>query len=155
MTALKYFTQDRNRYIMKKEYVFGFIVSFGLAAIAIAGIWINELSITWILGILSVLCFISIWLKQVIIDLDKKEFVIKSGLINAPVHIPLKDFQNFELIRTKQYLITINTSLNICYLKNGEEKYAILSQGFTSSKMQNIANEIDEILSSYEYPGKI
>lgn len=150
MTKLKYFIKEGNKYVMKKEYVFGFIVSFGLAAIAITGIWIHKPAITWVLGILSILCFISIWLKHAIIDLDKKEFILKSGLIVPSVRIPLKDFQNFELVRTKQYLITINTSLNICYLKDGKEKYAILSQGFTSQKMQNIANEIDEILSDHE-----
>ncbi|MFH6991539.1 hypothetical protein [Flavobacterium sp. FlaQc-48] len=153
MTQLKYFIKNGNRYVMKKEYAFGFIISFGLAGIALTGIWINELSITWILGILSVLCFISIWLKHVIIDLDKKEFVLKSGLIVPSVCIPLKDFQNFELVRTKQYLITTNTSLNICYLKDGKEKYAILSQGFTTQKMQNLANEIDEILNDNERQG--
>ncbi|QGK73480.1 hypothetical protein [Flavobacterium sp. SLB02] len=150
MTKLKYFKKDANRYVMKKEYTFGLIVSFGLAGIAAAGIWINELGIAWILGILSVLCFISIWIKDVTIDLDKKEFILKSGLIVPSIRVRLQDFQNFELVRTKQYLITTNTSLNICYLKDGKEKYAILSQGFTTQKMQNLANEIDEILHNHE-----
>jgi hypothetical protein len=150
MTKLKYFKKDANRYVMKKEYTFGLIVSFGLAGIATAGIWINEPSIAWILGILSVLCFISIWIKDVTIDLDKKEFILKSGLIVPAIRVRLQDFQNFELVRTQQYLITTNTSLNICYLKDGKEKYVILSQGFTTQKMQNIANEIDEILHNHE-----
>ena len=148
---LQHFTKNGNQYIMKKQYIFGLIVSFGMAAFAIVGIWINEIIMVCIFGVLAVLCFISIWIKHVVIDLDKNEITVKVGLINPVVHIPLKDFLNFELVRITQYLITTNTCLNVYYLKNGEEKAAMIAQGFTKRSMQNLVNEIDEIMRFNEH----
>lgn len=145
-TKLQYFTKNENQYIMKREYGFALIISLALAVFAGAGIWIKEMAMFWIFGVLSVLCLISIWSKQVIIDLDRKEIIVKMGLIGKPFPIPFQDFQNFELVRLKQYLLTTNTSLNIYYLKDGKEKCAMIAQGFTSKAMQNLANEIDEII---------
>lgn len=136
---------------MKREYGFSLIVCIGLAAFAVGGIWINEMAMFWIFGILSVCSIISIWSKQVIIDMDEKAIITKVGLIGKIFPIPLKDFQNFELVRMKQYFITTNTSLNVNYLKDGKEKSAMIAQGFTSRSMQNLANEIDEILNSYAH----
>jgi len=143
---LKYFTKSGNQFIMKRDYSFALIISIALAIFAGAGIWIKEMAMFWIFGILSVLSLISIWSKQIIIDLERKEIVVKIGLIGKPFPIPFEDFQNFELVRIKQYLLTTNTSLNIQYLKNGKEKSAMIAQGFTSRSMQNLANEIDEII---------
>lgn len=155
MTQLKYFIKEGNKYVMKREYGFSIMISTGLAAFAIGGIWIDNMTMFWIFGVLSVCVVISIWSKQVIIDLDTQEIIIKVGLIGKPVPIALKDFQNFELIRMKQYFITINTSLNINYLKDGKEKTHLIAQGFTTRAMQNLANEIDEILDKNEHTGKI
>ncbi|QSW88786.1 hypothetical protein J0383_21420 [Flavobacterium endoglycinae] len=131
---------------MKRDYSFALLISIALAIFAGAGIWIKEMAMFWIFGILSVLSLISIWSKQIIIDLERKEIIVKIGLIGKPFPIPFEDFQNFELVRIKQYLLTTNTSLNIQYLKNGKEKSAMIAQGFTSKSMQNLANEIDEII---------
>ncbi|WP_276381135.1 hypothetical protein [Flavobacterium sp. H4147] len=131
---------------MKRDYSFALVISIALAIFAGAGIWIKEMAMFWIFGILSVLSLISIWSKQIIIDLERKEIIVKIGLIGKPFPIPFEDFQNFELVRIKQYLLTTNTSLNIQYLKNGKEKSAMIAQGFTSRSMQNLANEIDEII---------
>ena len=155
MSQLKYFIKEGNKYIMKREYGFLLMISIGLAAFAVGGIWINKMSMFWIFGVLSICTVISIWSKQVIIDLDTNEIIIKVGLIGKPVPIPLKDFQNFELVRMKQYFITINTSLNVNYLKDGKEKSNLIAQGFTTRAMQNLANEIDEILDNNEHTGKI
>ena len=155
MTQFKNFTREGNKYIMKREFGFSIMISIGLAAFALGGIWINEMAMFWIFGVLSICTIISIWSKQVIIDLDSQEIIIKVGLIGKPVPIPLKDFQNFELIRMKQYFITINTSLNVNYVKDGKEKSNLIAQGFTTRAMQNLANEIDEILDSNEHSGKI
>ena len=155
MTQFKNFTREGNKYIMKREFGFSIMISIGLAAFALGGIWINEMAMFWIFGVLSICTIISIWSKQVIIDLDSQEIIIKVGLIGKPVPIPLKDFQNFELIRMKQYFITINTSLNVNYVKDGKEKSNLIAQGFTTRAMQNLANEIDEILESNEHSGKI
>lgn len=155
MSQLKYFIKEGNKYIMKREYGFLLMISIGLAAFAVGGIWINKMSMFWIFGVLSICTVISIWSKQVIIDLDTNEIIIKVGLIGKPVPIPLKDFQNFELVRMKQYFITINTSLNVNYLKDGQEKSNLIAQGFTTRAMQNLANEIDEILDNNEHTGKI
>lgn len=148
---LQHFTKNGNQYIMKKQYAFGLIVSFGMAAFAIIGICINEIIMIWIFSILVVLSFISIWMKHVVIDLDKNEITVKVGLINPVVNIPLKDFLNFELVCITQYLIPINTSLNACYLKNGKEKTTMIAQGFTKRPMQNLVNEIDEIMRLNEH----
>ena len=155
MTQLKYFTREGNKYVMKREFGFILLISLGMAAFALGGIWINNMPMFWIFGVLSIFCIISIWSKQVIIDLDAKEIVVKVGLVGKPVPIPLKDFQNFELVRMKQYFITINTSLNVNYIKEGKDKSILIAQGFTTRGMQNLANEIDEILDSNEHPGKI
>lgn len=155
MEKLKYFTREGNKYVMKRELGFVLLISLGLAAFAVGGIWINNMPMFWIFGVLSICCIISIWSKQVILDLDTKEFIVKVGLIGKPVPIPLKDFQNFELVRMKQLFITINTSLNVNYLKDGKEKSILIAQGFTTRAMQNLANEIDEILNSHEHSGKI
>lgn len=155
MEQLKYFTREGNKYVMKRELGFVLLISLGLAAFAVGGIWINNMSMFWIFGVLSICCIISIWSKQVILDLDTREFIVKVGLIGKPVTIPLKDFQNFELVRMKQLFITINTSLNVNYLKDGKEKSILIAQGFTTRAMQNLANEIDEILNSHEHSGKI
>lgn len=87
--------------------------------------------------------------------MSQKEIMIKNGLIIPPVRIPLSDFVNFELVKMKQYFITINVSLNLYYLKNGKEKCTGISQGFTARSMQNLLNEIEEIIQSDEYSGKI
>jgi len=155
MEQLKYFTREGNKYVMKRELGFVLLISLGLAAFAVGGIWINNMPMFWIFGVLSICCIISIWSKQVILDLDTREFIVKVGLIGKPVTIPLNDFQNFELVRMKQLFITINTSLNVNYLKVGKEKSILIAQGFTTRAMQNLANEIDEILNSHEHSGKI
>ncbi|ABQ06989.1 hypothetical protein SAMN05444146_3537 [Flavobacterium johnsoniae] len=151
MTHLKYFEKNGSQYTLKREYGFGIIVSVGMAAFAAAGLWLHEAVMFWIFDILAVLCFISIWMKQVSIDMDKKEITAKIGIINPPVRIPLQDFQNFELVRIRQYMLTTNTSLNAYYLKDGKEKCVMIAQAFTSRKIQNLANEIDEILNSNEH----
>lgn len=148
-SELKYFTRNGNVFTMKKEYGFGLIIVAGLSAAAVWGYFAHLPDMIWVFGILALLCFLSIFLKKVVIDLNSKEIITKNGLVNPAVHIPLSDFQNFELVRTQQYWVTINTSLNIRYLRNGKEKYAIVAQGFTSKAMQRILNEITEILDEY------
>jgi len=155
MKQLKYFTREGNKYVMKRELGFVLLISLGLAAFAVGGIWINNMPMFWIFGVLSICCIISIWSKHVIIDLDTKVIIVKVGLIGKPVPIMLQDFQNFELIRMKHFFITINTSLNINYLKEGKDKSILIAQGFTAKAMQNLANEIDEILDNNEHSGKI
>lgn len=151
MAQLNYFIKNGNQYVMKREYGFSVMIAVAMAALAFVGIYIKETAMFWIFGVLAVLCFASIWSKQVIIDMDKKEIVMKIGFIGKLINIPLQDFQNFELIRIKHYFITTNTSLNLNYLKDGKEKEAMIAQGFTTRAMQNLANEIDEILASNEH----
>ncbi|WP_394776122.1 hypothetical protein [Flavobacterium sp.] len=155
MTQLKYFTKEGNKYVMKKQYGFGLIVTLLLSGIAIVGIVNNKNGIAWFFGILAVLFLISVLLKHVIIDIDKNEISIKSALIAPAAVIPLNNIQNFELVRVRQYLITTNTYLNIYYRKGEKEKGATVSQGFTAKAMQNLANEIDEILDSNGHTRKI
>jgi hypothetical protein len=147
MEVLQKFTKKGNQYVMKRQYGFGLIIVFGMAALAFAGIWI--------FGILTVLCLISLFINHVVLDMNRKVILIKNGLIIPPVQIPLSDFVNFELVRIKQYFVTINVSLNLYYLKNGKEQCTGIAQGFTTRAMQNLLNEIHEIIKTDEHSGKI
>lgn len=155
MEALQKFTKNGNQYVMKRQYGFGLIVVFGMAAFAFAGVLISNTAMIWIFGILTVLCLISVFINHVVIDMGQREILIKNALIIPPVRIPLSDFINFEVVRTTQYFITINVSLNLYYMKNGKEQCSGIAQGFTARSMQNLLNEIQEIINTDEYSGKI
>jgi hypothetical protein len=155
MEALQKFTKNGNQYVMKRQYGFGLIVVFGMAAFAFAGVLINNTAMIWIFGILTILCLISVFINHVVIDMDQKEILIKNALILPPVRIPLSDFVNFEVVRTTQYFFTINVSLNLYYMKNGKEQCSGIVQGFTARSMQNLLNEIQEIINTDEHSGKI
>jgi hypothetical protein len=155
MEVLQKFTKKGNQYVMKRQYGFGLIIVFGMAALAFAGIWLKKPVMIWIFGILTVLCLISLFINHVVLDMNRKVILIKNGLIIPPVQIPLSDFVNFELVRIKQYFVTINVSLNLYYLKNGKEQCTGIAQGFTTRAMQNLLNEIHEIIKTDEHSGKI
>lgn len=155
METLQKFTKNGNQYVMKRQYGFGLIVVFGMAAFAFGGVLISNTAMIWIFGILTILCLISVFINHVVIDMDQKEILIKNALIIPPVRIPLSDFVNFEVVRTTQYFVTINVSLNLYYIKNGKEQCSGVAQGFTARSMQNLLNEIQEIINTDEYSGKI
>ncbi|MFB9109295.1 hypothetical protein [Flavobacterium gyeonganense] len=155
MEALQKFTKNGNQYVMKRQYGFGLIVVFGMAAFAFAGVLISNTAMIWIFGILTVLCLISVFINHVVIDMGQREILIKNALIIPPVRIPLSDFVNFEVVRTTQYFVTINVSLNLYYMKNGKEQCSGIAQGFTARSMQNLLNEIQEIINTDEHSGKI
>ncbi|MDQ5929951.1 MAG: hypothetical protein QG594_1733 [Bacteroidota bacterium] len=155
MEALQKFTKNGNQYVMKRQYGFGLIVVFGMAAFAFGGVLISNTAMIWIFGILTILCLISIFINHVVIDMGQKEILIKNALIIPPVRIPLSDFVNFEVVRTTQYFVTINVSLNLYYMKNGKEQCSGIAQGFTARSMQNLLNEIQEIINTDEHSGKI
>ncbi|RZJ52079.1 MAG: hypothetical protein EOO44_12915 [Flavobacterium sp.] len=155
MEPLKKFSLNGEQYVMKRQYGFGLIIVFAMAALAFAGIWFKNSIMVWIFGILTVLCLISIFLNHVVIDISRKEIIIKNGLIIPPVQIHFDDFVNFELVKMKQYFITTNVSLNLYYLKNGKEKCTGIAQGLTTRSMQNLLNEIQEILEAHGNSGEI
>ncbi len=155
MTELKKFEKNGNQFVMKRQYGFGLLVVIGMLAFTIGGIYNKNTTMIWIFGILTVLCFISIWSQNFAVDLDKETFIIKNGLINKPMEIPFADFVNFELVKVKQNLITTNVSLNLYYLKNDKEKCIGIAQGFTTRSMQRLINEINEILKLNEHSRKI
>lgn len=149
MAEFKKFTKNGNHYVMKTQYGFGLVVVFGMAAFTVGGIYTKNTAMIWIFGILTVLCLISIWQQTFSIDMDRKEFVIKNGLINKPVQIPLSDFVNFELVKVRQNFITTNVSLNLYYMKDNKEKCTGIAQGFTTRSIQTLINEINEILDEH------
>lgn len=155
MEALQKFTKKGNQYVMKRQYGFGLFVVLGMAAFAFAGIWMKNTTMIWIFGILTVLCLISIFINHVVIDMNQKEILIKNALIIPLIRIPFSDFVNFEVVRTTQYFVTINVSLNLYYLKNGKEQCCGVAQGLTARSMQNLLNEIEEIIKADEHSGKI
>jgi hypothetical protein len=155
MEPLQKFAKIKNQYVMKRQYGFGLIVVLGMAAFTFAGLWFKNSMMIWIFGILTVLCLISIFINHVVIDISQKKIIIKNGLIIPPVQIPFNDIINFELVRTKQYFITVNVSLNLYYLKNEKEQCSGIAQGLTTRSMQNLLNEIQEILKEHEHSGTI
>jgi hypothetical protein len=155
MEALQKFTKNGNQYVMKTQYGFALFVVFGMLTLTFAGIGMKNTAMIWIFGILTILCTISIFINHVVIDMDQKEILIKNALIIPPVRIPLRDFVNFEVVRTTQYFVTINVSLNLYYMKNGKEQCSGVAQGLTARSMQNLLNEIQEIINTDEHSGKI
>lgn len=155
MEPLHKFTKNGQLYAMKRQYGFSLIVVLGMAAFAFAGVILKNAAMIWIFGILTIICLISVFVNYVQIDMGRKIISIKNGLIIPPVQIPLSDFVNFEVVRTTQYFVTINVSLNLYYMKNGKEQCSGVAQGFTARSMQNLLNEIQEILNTDEHSGKI
>lgn len=155
MEPLHKFTKNGQLYAMKRQYGFSLIVVLGMAAFAFAGVILKNAAMIWIFGFLTIICLISVFVNHVEIDMGRKIISIKNGLIIPPVQIPLSDFVNFEVVRTTQYFVTINVSLNLYYMKNGKEQCSGVAQGFTARSMQNLLNEIQEILNTDEHSGKI
>jgi hypothetical protein len=152
---MRYFEREGNLYKLKRQYVLIAFVLIVLTGLAIIGVFTNLPGVTWVFGIMAVLYFLAIYVRRVEIDMDQKELLVKNGLITPVVRIPFADFLTFELVRTSQYYITTNTSLNLRYAKNGKEKVTGIAQGLTSRQMQNILNEIDEIIGTDGNPGEI
>lgn len=150
MEELKKFEKVGSQFIMKRQYGFGLVVVIGMLAFTIGGIYYKNTPVIWIFSILTVLCFISIWSQQFIIDMESKEFIIKNGLINKPLQIPLSSFVNFELVKIKHNFITTNVSLNLYYRKDTKEKCMGIAQGFSTRSMQKLINEINEIIQPNE-----
>lgn len=148
MRELKYFTQNGHQYTMKRQSGFSLIVIIGLGAAAIGGVYVHRPALTWICTILALLFVLAILLKRVVIDVDRQEIFLKSGLFRKGITIPFTDFISFELASVRQSFITVNTSLNICFIKNGKEMSMLIAQGFTVRAMQNVLNEIEEIWTS-------
>lgn len=148
MRELKYFTQNGNQYIMKGQRGFSLVVIIGLAAAAVGGVYAHLPGLTWICGILALLFIVAIFLKRLVIDLDQQAFILKSGLFSTTTTVPFGDFLNFELASVRHSFIIVNTSLNICFTKNGKERALTIAQGFTVRAMQNVLNEIEDIWTS-------
>lgn len=150
MAELKKFEKVGSQFIMKRQYGFGLVVVIGMLAFTVGGIYYKNTPVIWIFGILTVLCFISIWAQQFIIDMESKEFILKNGLINKPIIIPLSSFVNFELVKIRHNFITTNVSLNLYYRKDAKEKCMGIAQGFSTRSMQKLINEINEIIQPNE-----
>lgn len=146
MSQLKYFTRHGNLYTMKRRQGFSLIVVIGLIAAAIGGIYAHLPALTWICGVLTILFILAIILRRVVIDMDNNQFFIKSGLLHGGTNIRFEDLVHFQLASVKQNFITINTSLNILYIKDGKEKSLVIAEGFTIRAMQQVLNEIEEIM---------
>jgi hypothetical protein len=146
MSELKYFTRSGNQYTMKRQYGFSLIVIVVLAGAAIAGMYNNMPELMWICGVLTILFVLAIMLKKVVIDMDQRQIFLKSGLFQAGANIRFEDILHFQLASVKQNFITINTSLNVLYVKDGKEKSLGIAEGFTVGVMQRVLNEIEEIM---------
>lgn len=146
MSELKYFTRHGNVYTMKRQNGFSLVVIVGMATAAIAGVYTHLPAVTWICSVLTILFVLAILLRKVEIDMDQRQLFLKSGLLRSGIHIPFEDFIHFQLASVKQNFITVNTSLNILYMKNGKEQSQAIAEGFTIGAMQRVLNEIEEII---------
>src|SRR5690554_1429812 len=146
---LKHFTKEGNVYSMKTQKTFAIILIGGLLLVTFATYYAEMPTLPWVFLVLAILSAISIISKKLTIDMNKKEIHAKVGLVKPAVVIPIDSIQNFELYSLSQNFIRTNTALNVYYInKKGKEKSSGIAQGFTTSAMQNILNEIEEILAN-------
>ncbi|WP_300596243.1 hypothetical protein [Niabella sp.] len=153
MQSLKHFTAEGNVYKMKPSYLLPITLIVILPLLSYLILREGKYPVIgWIVLVMAILGFSGMISRSLVIDLNTREIRAKAALLRPAVRIPLADFQNFELHQLKQGLFTTNTSLNICYLKDGKTKRALIAQGVTTRAMQRILNEIDEIISNYDSP---
>lgn len=150
MLQLKYFTQEGNQFKMKPQYIFfvlaGFFFFFGIIAMIKA----PDSSAKWWLFAIAIIVIISISRQSLIIDLDKKEIVIRRGLIGNFKNIAFNDLRGFTIHKLKYMgFITTNVTLLANYNKNGKIKQIALRQGFNTKPIQNTLNDLDEILAQH------
>lgn len=151
MQSFKYFTAAGNVYKMKPSYFLPIALLIILPALSFFILREGRYPVVgWLVLALALLGFAGMISRSLIIDFNSGEIRAKAALLRPAVRIPLADFQSFELHQLKQGFITTNTSLNICYLKNGKTKRALIAQGVTTRAMQRVLNEIDEIISNYD-----
>lgn len=146
MKGYRYFIEQGDRYVMKRRYGFALVISIGLAFCGFGGYVADMPVVMWISVVIALLCLVSIWAESMVIDTAKKEIVVTRGLIARQTTIPLADIRHFEMARMTHYLITVNTSLNVWYIRDNKDKVAMISNGVTVRAMQNLLNEIDEII---------
>lgn len=146
----RYFKRVGNTFIMKRQYGFATVVVLGLSLLAISGIISDNLTLFYICGFLAVLCAISVFTEKLEINLDHHTIVIKRGLIAPADTIKKVDIRTFELSRLIYIFIPVNTSLNMIYATENQQKVKMVAQGFSSKTMQSILNEIEEILEEGE-----
>lgn len=151
MQSLKHFTAEGNVYKMKPSYFLPIALIIVLPLLSYFILQEGKYPVIgWLVLGFAILGFAGMISRSLIIDLNNQEIRAKAALLRPAVRIPLADFQNFELHQLKQGFFTTNTSLNICYLKDGKTKRALIAQGVTTRAMQRILNEIDEIISNYD-----
>lgn len=151
MQSLKHFTSEGHVYKMKPSYVLPIALLIILVPLGYFILREGKYPVIgWLVLAFAILGFAGIISRSLVIDLNEQEIRAKAALLRPAVRIPLADFQNFELHQLKQGLFTTNTSLNICYLKDGKTKRALIAQGITTRAMQRILNEIEEIINNYD-----
>ncbi|WP_165799078.1 hypothetical protein [Sphingobacterium corticibacter] len=132
---------------MKPQYGSSLVLIVGLFAMAILGYWLDILILTWMMAIFGVLALLAVTRKKLYIDMDSGEIQAKVGLAKPETHIPIESIQKFELYTVSNNLVKTNAMLNLYYLdRNGQEQSILVAQGFTTSVIQSIINEIEEIL---------
>jgi hypothetical protein len=155
MKGYSYFTQQGNRYVMKKRYGFALVISIIFALCAIGGYVARLPGVMWGAAALGILFLVSIARESVVIDLAQREIVLTKGLLARKTIVPLAGLQHFEMVRMTHTLITVSTSLNAWYIQDSQDKVALISNGITRRAMQNVLNEIEEILKHAGHPATV
>jgi hypothetical protein len=155
MNRYRYFTEQGNQYVMKRRYGFALVISVILALCGIGGYVAHMPVVMWISAGVVILFLVSMARESTVIDLAQREMVLTKGLFARKAVVPLDAILQFEMVRVTHTLITVNTSLNVWYRRDGKEKVAMVSNGFTKRAMQNVLNEIEEIIKHAGHPATV
>ncbi|MBT1712184.1 hypothetical protein KK062_28340 [Fulvivirgaceae bacterium PWU5] len=146
MKGYRYFTEQRNQYVMNRRYGFALFISIILAVSGFGGYVGNMPWVMWMAAGVTMLFLVSIGRESTVIDLAQREMVLTKGLFARKTIVPLDAILQFEMVRVTHTLITVNTSLNVWYSRDGKPKVAMVCNGITRRAMQNLLNEIEEII---------
>jgi hypothetical protein len=155
MRGYRYFTEQGNQYSMKRRYGYALIISIIFALCGFGGYVAHMPVVMWMAAGVTVLFLVSIGRESTVIDLTQREMVLTKGLLARKTIVPLDAILHFEMVRVTHTLITVNTSLNVWYSRDGKEKVAMVSNGITRRAMQNLLNEIEEILKHAGHPATV
>ena len=151
MQQLKNFTRNGNIYKLKTQYGIYVPLCGAFLLLAIFG-FVNmpESSFKWWMLAIFALCFASLQMSYLFVDMDKREIHVRLGLGTGKI-IPISDLQGFTVHKLQQLgFITTNVTLIARYHKAGKDKELRLVQSFFTRPIQSILNDMDEILEQHD-----
>ncbi len=130
---------------MKRQLGFGLGIAVGCAVMAVIGMVTGLSGMTWVFGILALICGAAALTERVEIDTERREIRVKKGLLKPPVVIPFAQIMGFNIGRLI-YVIPVNVSLAVKYISDGREHTALVGQGLTMRAMEQLLQEVETIV---------